>query len=139
MTATPQQARYVFDEWHKRIRARDAAGLAELYTDDASLESPLVPVLLDQQSGLVRGRAELNRFLEETTRRRPEEDELPSLHRAGDFSFDGERLIWEYPRRTPTGDQLDLVEVMELDGTTIRRHRIYWGWRGVDHLITNRK
>jgi len=40
-------------------------------------------------------------------------------------------------RQTPDGDQLDLVEVIELDGPLIAYHRIYWGWRGVEHVITN--
>jgi steroid delta-isomerase len=51
--------------------------------------------------------------------------------------FDGKMLIWEYPRQTPDGDQLDLVEVIELDGPLIAYYRIYWGWRGVEHVITN--
>ena len=34
-------------------------------------------------------------------------------------------------------DSLDLVEVMELDGARIGRHRIYWGWRGTEHIIAN--
>jgi hypothetical protein len=52
--------------------------------------------------------------------------------------FDGDTLIWEYLRNTATGaDQLDLVEVMDLDGPLIRHHRIYWGWRGTEHIIAN--
>lgn len=138
MVATPQQARYVFDEWHRAIQARDAAGLAALYTDDALLESPLVPrVLDDAENGVVVGREALARFLGLITRTRPPIEELPSLYRTGAFAFDGTTLIWEYPRQTPDGDQLDLVEVMELAGPRIRRHRIYWGWRGTEHVIAN--
>lgn len=136
MTATPEQARFVFEEWHRRIKERDGAGLAALYADDAVLESPLVPRVLDVDSGVVQGHAELDHFLDEITQRRPD-DELPSLYRSGDFAFDGETLIWEYPRETPDEDQLDLVEVMELEGALIRRHRIYWGWRGTQHIIAN--
>lgn len=134
MPATEEQAAYVFREWHKRISERNAPALGLLYTDDATLESPLVPVLLDQTSGIVEGRIALDEFLAETTRRRPEEKVLPSLHRAGTYAFDGHRLIWEYPRQTPDGDQLDLVEVMELDGARIAKHRIYWGWKGIAHI-----
>lgn len=137
MTATAEQARYVFERWHRRVTARDGAELAGLYTDDAVLESPLVPRVLDQDSGIVAGRADLNAFLDAVTRSRPNDQELPSLYRTGTFSFDGHTLIWEYPRQTPSGDQLDLVEIMELDGPRIRRHRIYWGWRGTEHIIAN--
>lgn len=137
MTATPQQARFVFEEWHRLITARDGVGLAALYTGDAVLESPLVPRVLDSDSGVVHGGAGLAEFISEVTRRRPEEDRLPSLYRTGEFMFDGQTLIWEYPRETPHDDQLDLVEVMELDGPRIRRHRIYWGWRGTEHILAD--
>ena len=137
MTATWEQAAFVFNQWHQRIQARDGAGLAALYTDDAVLESPLVTRVLDTATGVVEGRAQLDHFLEEITRRRPDDEALPSLYRTGGFVFDGHTLIWEYPRETPRGDQLDLVEVMELDGARIGRHRIYWGWRGTEHIIAN--
>ncbi|GAB3568339.1 nuclear transport factor 2 family protein [Spelaeicoccus albus] len=136
MTATAEQAKFVFEQWHQRIKDRDADGLAALYADDAELESPLVPRMFDIDTGVVQGREEIDRFVAEATKRRPD-DELPSLYRSGDFMFDGETLTWEYPRKTPDGDQLDLVEVMELDGALIRRHRIYWGWRGTQHIIAN--
>jgi steroid delta-isomerase len=32
-------------------------------------------------------------------------------------------------RQAPDGDQVDLVEVMEIAGGLIRCHRIYWGWK----------
>ena len=39
--------------------------------------------------------------------------------------------MWEYPRSTPQGDQMDFVEVMELnDEGLIQYHRVYWGWYG---------
>ncbi|MGB7075600.1 MAG: hypothetical protein WBD53_00260, partial [Xanthobacteraceae bacterium] len=48
---------------------------------------------------------------------------------------DGERmLVWEYPRVAPDGDQVDLVEVMEIADGLIRHHRIYWGWFGTTLL-----
>ena len=127
----------MFDEWHRRLCARDAPGLSELYADDAEIESPLVPRILDTASGVVSGRDEIDRFVVEATKRRPGAADLPSLYRDGTYLFDGRTLMWEYPRRTPDGDQLDLVEVMELDGPRIARHRIYWGWRGTEHIIAN--
>jgi hypothetical protein len=49
---------------------------------------------------------------------------------------DGKLLMWEYPRATPDGDQMDFTEVMELENGLIRRHRVYWGWFGVRTLTT---
>lgn len=136
MSATYDEARFIFDQWHDRIQRRDWAALAELYADDATLESPLVRQVVNTPTGVVSGRIDLDRVLAEITDRRPDDDELPSLYRTGEFLFNGHTLMWEYPRRTPTGeDQLDLVEVMELDGPRIRNHRVYWGWRGAEHII----
>jgi hypothetical protein len=38
--------------------------------------------------------------------------------------------MWEYPRATPDGEQIDIMEVMEIDASLIQAHRIYWGWKG---------
>nr|WP_226383271.1 hypothetical protein [Burkholderia mayonis] len=40
-------------------------------------------------------------------------------------------MIRACPRATPTGEQMDFVETMEIENGQIRRHRAYWGWRGV--------
>jgi hypothetical protein len=40
-------------------------------------------------------------------------------------------MIFEYPRVTPDGEQMDFVEVMEIGDGLIQRHCVYWGWRGV--------
>ncbi|WP_143546528.1 nuclear transport factor 2 family protein [Rhodococcus sp. 06-418-5] len=134
MAATVEQASYVFREWHKRIGDRDAPALSELYAAGAVLESPLVPVLFDLRSGIVEGRIALDSFLQETTRRRSDENESPSPDRVGIYTFDGHRLVWEHPRQTANGDKLDLVEIVELDGPLISRHRIYWDWHGIGRI-----
>ena len=45
--------------------------------------------------------------------------------------------MWEYPRATPQGEQIDILEFMELQGRLIQRHRIYWGWFGTQTLIAS--
>jgi len=117
----------VFHEWHERARARDTEGLLALYSEDAILESPLVPAILDdKQDGVLRGREELRRFFEDGGRRRP--NELVRWYRTGEWLTDGRRLlVWEYPRQAPDGDQVDLVEFMEIAGGLIAYHRVYWG------------
>ena len=117
-------------EWHERARRLDTEGLLALYAADAVLESPLVPAILDDKSdGVLRGHGELRRFFGEGARRRP--NDLVRWYRTGEWLTDGRRLlIWEYPRQAPDGDQVDLVEVMEIAAGLIRHHRIYWGWKG---------
>jgi steroid Delta-isomerase len=59
-------------EWHERAKAHDTEGLLVLYTEDAVLESPLVPAILDgTPAGVLRGRGQLRRFFDEGARRRP--------------------------------------------------------------------
>lgn len=117
-------------EWHERAKARDSEGLLAFYAEDAVLESPLVPAILDDKAdGVLRGHGELRHFFEEGGRRRP--NDLVRWHRTGEWLTDGRRLlIWEYPRQAADGDQVDLVEVMEIADGLIRHHRIYWGWKG---------
>lgn len=119
----------IHDQWHERAKARDVDGLLALYAEDATFESPLVPAILDDVAdGVLKGRAAILRFLTEGTRRRP--NELVRWYRTGCYLTDGRTLMWEYPREAPDGEQIDIMEVMEIAHGLIQRHRIYWGWKG---------
>jgi len=116
-------------EWHRAASTRDGPALLALYAEDAVLESPLVAAILDdKRDGVLRGKAEIGRFLEEGARSRP--IDLVRWHRSRVFFSEGSTLIWEYPRDTPKGDQVDIVEVMDIVDGQIKHHRIYWGWKG---------
>ena len=126
----------IYELWHTYAKDREGAKLLDLYADDAVLETPLVMAILDdKREGVLRGRAELKRFIDEGLRRRP--DELVRWYRTGVFFSNGEVLTWEYPRQTPNGDQVDLVEVMDVRNGKIQHHRIYWGWFGFQLLLKN--
>lgn len=125
----------IYEQWHEHARGRNCAALIQLYAEDATLESPLVPVILNQERGVLVGRAEILRFLEEGTRRRP--NELVRWYRDGSYLTRGDTLMWEYPRQTPDGEQIDILEVMQLKDDLIWRHRIYWGWLGTELLRAN--
>jgi hypothetical protein len=107
-----ETARFVFVEWDRRARNRDVPGLLDLYAGDAVLETPLAPRVLNQPSGVLRGKDELARFFEEGGRRRP--NELVRWHRDGTFVWNGRTLFWEYRRDAAGGEQVDIAEVMEL-------------------------
>jgi hypothetical protein len=122
-------------EWHVHAKALDTEGLLALYAADAVLESPLVTAILDgRASGILRGHDELRLFFAEGARRRP--NELVRWYRTGAWLTDGERLlVWEYPRAAPDGDQVDILEVMDIVNGLIQHHRIYWGWFGSAMLM----
>lgn len=120
---------YIHREWHRAASTRDTAALIALYADDALLESPLVPAIIDgKRDGVLRGKTEIARFLEAGAASRP--IDLVRWHRSDTFFSNGATLVWEYPRVTPEGDQVEIVEVMEIADRLIRHHRIYWGWKG---------
>jgi hypothetical protein len=128
-----QDSERLFVEWHNRAKSRDVAGLLALYAADAVFESPLVPAILDdKQDGILVGHEEIRRFLEEGTRRRP--NDLVRWYRTGDYLTNGQMLVWEYPRETPDGDQIDILELMEVEDGLIKKHRIYWGWKGCQQI-----
>jgi hypothetical protein len=116
--------------WDEALGAKDLDAAMSLYSDDATLESPLVGHLLGQTTCVVVGKERLRSFVELVFQRTPP---LRQRFRTRFFT-DGTMLMWEYPRATPSGEQMDLVEVMELRDGLIRHHRVYWGWRSVQVL-----
>ena len=67
-----QDYAYIHREWHRAASMRDLPALLALYADDATLESPLVPAVLnDKSDGVLRGKAEIAHFLETGARSRP--------------------------------------------------------------------
>lgn len=131
---TDAQVRHVYERWHETIVDRDLDGLMALYAEDAILETPLILVTLpDRTEGMLRGRSEIRPFFEAGLRKLG--NELNRWHRSGLFFSDGRQLTWEYPRATPQGDQVDLVEVMDLADGLITSHRVYWGWVGFRTLV----
>jgi SnoaL-like domain len=118
---------HIFHAWDQALGAKDLEASLALYQPDATLESPLVCQLLGTEQGVVRGHGELRPFIEQVFAHQPPQRRR---FRTGYFT-DGTRLTWEYPRESPDGDQIDLVEVMEIRDGLIQRHRVYWGWYGV--------
>jgi steroid delta-isomerase len=126
----------IYEQWHEFTKARAADKLIALYADDAIFESPLVTAILDDHTeGVLRGRAQIKHFFDEGLRRRP--DDLLKWYRTGLFFSNDKVLTWEYPRETPGGNQIDLVEVMDIDDGKIKHHRVYWGWFGFQGLLRN--
>jgi hypothetical protein len=125
---TAQDIERIYCEWDRTWSADDLAAMIELYAPTATLESPLVPHLLQGNHGVLKNREEIRRLLEQAAPRKPG---TRHFYRRGYYT-DGTTLIWEYPRATPDGEQMDFVEVMDIANGQIQAHRVYWGWRGVE-------
>ncbi|WP_032093824.1 nuclear transport factor 2 family protein [Necropsobacter rosorum] len=131
-----EQIRHIYEKWHEYAKSRNTDGLLSLYADNAVFESPLVPAILDDKhDGVLQGKPEIARFIKEGTKRRP--NELVRWFRTGEYLTDGRILVWEYPRQTDNGEQIDILELMEIENGLILKHRIYWGWKGCMQISTS--
>lgn len=119
--STPEQ---IYQAWDEALGAKAVEAAVALYAPDATIESPLVNDLLGVENGVCKGREALRHFIQLVFERMPA---ARKRFRKGYFT-DGKTITWEYPRVTPDGDQMDLVEVMELKDGLIQHHRVYWGW-----------
>jgi ketosteroid isomerase-like protein len=127
-----EQIEHVFTAWDDALGAKDVDAAIALYQPDATLESPLICHLLGTKQGVVQGREDLRRFVAKVFAHQPAKR---TRYRAG-FLTDGSRVVWEYPRQSPDGEQMDIVEVMEIRDGLIAHHRVYWGWVSVGMLIS---
>ena len=114
----------VYRLWDNALGKKDLEASLLLYTDDASIESPLVQYLLNTSEGIVQGKENLRRFIAKVFETNPAQRKRFKQN----FFSDGRVVTWEYPRVSPEGDQMDLVEIMEIESGLIKRHRVYWGW-----------
>jgi hypothetical protein len=129
-----RSAAQIYHDWDEALGAKDVEAAIALYSPDCRLESPLVRHLLRSEDGIVSGREKLREFLHIVFERTPP---ARQRYREGFFT-DGRKLMWEYPRQRPDGEQMDFVEVMEIRDGLIHRHCVYWGWFGVKLLQEDR-
>jgi predicted SnoaL-like aldol condensation-catalyzing enzyme len=128
-----QDAERIYRLWDDALGKKDLEASLSLYADDASIESPLVQHLMKTKDGIVQGKERLREFIARVFQTNP-----PQRKRFKQgFFTDGHVLTWEYPRSAPDGDQMELVEIMEIEGGLIRRHRVYWGWYALNVLKEN--
>jgi steroid Delta-isomerase len=130
---TDAQIRYIYERWHETITSRDLAGVMALYAEHAILETPTILAMYpDKEEGILRGRREIEKLF--AINQQALAEEFRELYRTGLFLSNGKLLTWEYPRKTPTGEQVDLVESMDIENGLIVYHRVYWGWNGFKAL-----
>jgi steroid Delta-isomerase len=135
--ATDTEIRRIYDGWHHAVVARDCSALAALYAEDATFETPLIlAVRPELGEGILRGKTAIAAFFAQGFA--APANGLGRWYRTGTFFANGRQLVWEYPRETPDGDQIDLMEMMEIAGGLIRHHRVYWGWVGFKTLMALR-
>lgn len=134
-TTTLTEASRIYELWDRYLREGDIPRITELYAENATLQTPLVPAFRGTGNYKIVGKSAIGEFLKETVINRP--DDKVHWFREG-FQWNGKTLFWEYPGETPYGHwQVDLAEVLDLDHGLIKNHRIYWGAFSVDNLVTS--
>jgi hypothetical protein len=125
----------IYHDWDKALSENDATALLSLYSTDATIESPLIPHLLGKEEGICRGHEEMRPLFQTLATRKPS---IRQYYRTGYLSDGKKKMMFEYPRAAPKGEQMDFVEVVELnDDGLIQYHKVYWGWRGFAVLQRN--
>jgi hypothetical protein len=137
VSSSEAQIRHIYEKWHDTVTARDLEGVLALYAEDATMETPAILALVDDsQDAMLKGRSEIRKLFANFFQVfRPD---FRELYRTGLFFANGQLLTWEYPRKTPHGEQLDLFESMDIENGLIAYHRVYWGWKGFRALMAAR-
>ncbi len=131
--STPEQIRNVYDRWHEGFSRNDLPAIMSLYAEHAVIETPTVlSIYPNAKDGVLHGRAAIEELFGRVLQNIS--GEFKELFRTGLFLANGNLLMWEYPRLTPSGEQIDLVESMDIEDGLIVYHRVYWGWRGYKAL-----
>jgi predicted SnoaL-like aldol condensation-catalyzing enzyme len=125
-----QDAERIYQLWDDALGKKDLEASLSLYAEDASIESPLVQHLMKTREGIVQGKDNLRKFIALVFQTNPPQRKR---FKTGFFT-DGRVVTWEYPRAAPEGNQMELVEVMEIERGLIQRHRVYWGWYALNVL-----
>ncbi|KMO33323.1 polyketide cyclase [Methylobacterium tarhaniae] len=125
--------RHIHEQWHDTVVRRDIDGLMALYADDAVFESPLVWASQPEGcAGVLTGKPAIRDFFARGFQ--SPQNGLGRWYRTGVVFTRGHQLAWEYPRETPDGDQIDLMEMIDVSGGLIAHHQVYWGWVGMRAL-----
>src|SRR5262245_6719558 len=99
-TMTTEHAERIYHESGHALGRKDIDAAAALYAPDCVFESPLARHVLKSDRGVVEGREQLRDFIRVVFESTP-----PSRQRyRKGFFTDGRKLMWEYPRETPTGE-----------------------------------
>ena len=132
--STEAQIRHIYEEWHAGTNSHDVQRVIALYAERATLETPAILAIYPHlNDGILKGRSEIEKFFIKVLGVLSKE--FRELYRSGLFLSTGKLLTWEYPRKTPTGEQVDLVESMDIEDGLIVYHRVYWGWKGFQALM----
>lgn len=108
--------------WLDCFARRDLDGLLALYADDATHTSPKIRVRHPETGGLLRGKAAMRAWWQDSF------DRLPSMrYEPIALTADGRRVFMEYIRHVDGDPDMPIAEVLECDNGKIVASRVFHG------------
>jgi ketosteroid isomerase-like protein len=121
---TVEQVEQIIRALDTAASQNDVEGAVAVFAQDATVESPVIPRLLNRKEGVCRGRDEIRDLVRALMRRRmPWGRHEPPLIR-------GSTVAIEYMRASSDSEQFS-VDVIEIRDGKIQSLRAYLGWRAV--------
>ena len=114
--------RAIAQKWLDAFEARDLDALLALYADDATHTSPKIRVRHPETGGLLRGKAQMRAWWQDSFDRLPSMRYVPTA-----LTADGDRVFMEYVRHVDGEPDMPIAEVLECKGGKIVASRVFHG------------
>lgn len=118
----PATLHAIAGRWLACFDRRDLDGLLALYADDATHTSPKIRVRHPETGGLLRGKAQMRAWWQDSFDRLPTMRYVPTA-----ITADRERVFMEYMRHVDGEPDLPVAEVLEVRDGLIRASSVFHG------------
>jgi ketosteroid isomerase-like protein len=113
---------HIAQQWFDAFNAHNLESLLALYDEEAIHFSPKLKIRQPETGGLVRGKAALREWWQDSFKR------LPTLHyQPTSFTANEERVFMEYIRTVEGEPEMLIAEVLEISHGKINASRVYHG------------
>lgn len=120
--ARGEDLRTIAMRWLDCFERRDLDGLLALYADDATHTSPKIRVRHPETGRLLRGKAAMRAWWQDSFDRLPSMRYVPTA-----LTADSRRVFMEYVRKVEGDPDLPVAEVLECEGGKIVASRVFHG------------
>jgi ketosteroid isomerase-like protein len=118
----PAKLRAIAERWLACFEDRDLDGLLALYADDATHTSPKIRARHPDTGGLLRGKAAMREWWQDSFDRLPSMRYVPTA-----LTADSERVFMEYVRHVAGEPDMPVAEVLEVRDGLIVASRVFHG------------
>ena len=116
------ELREIAERWLDCFARRDLDGLLALYADDATHTSPKIRVRHPETGGVLRGKAAMRAWWQDSF------DRLPSMrYEPSSFTADEHRVYMEYVRHVEGEAPYPVAEVLDISRGQIVASRVFHG------------